>query len=113
MATSHKGEQGNVKDPSHDGRLKENREAGRTKGTTPASAARQHGDGSHGSQSQAKSGESHSAGKHETGRQETASRQENKSSQASDSSDLKSREYRDEQGTGHHHTRTYQEQNMG
>lgn len=32
------------------------------------------------------------------------------SQQGSDSSDLSSREYTDEQGNVHHHTRTYQEQ---
>jgi hypothetical protein len=41
MATqSHSEDRGGVKDPSHDGRLKENREAGRAKGTTQGSAAR-------------------------------------------------------------------------
>jgi hypothetical protein len=36
--------------------------------------------------------------------------QEDKSSRHADTSDLKEREYRDEQGNIHHHTRTYQEQ---
>src|SRR5918912_2900220 len=42
MASSHGGshERGHIKDPENDGRLKENREAGRTKGTTPGSEAR-------------------------------------------------------------------------
>ncbi len=84
MATSHSGNanQGTVKDPEHDGRLKENREAGRTKGTTEASADRSHGHAqeSHGKEAQ--------AGSH------------------SEDSDLKSREYTDKDGKVHHHTHT-------
>jgi hypothetical protein len=109
MATSHKGEQGNVKDPAHDGRLKENREAGRTKGTTPGSAARQQGEtaGSHGgSGTDGKTSESH-AGKHQEAVSHAAP------SHKDESSDLKSREYRDEQGNVHHHTHSYQDQHKG
>jgi hypothetical protein len=109
--------QGTVQDPEHDGRLKENREAGRTKGTTPGSEARAH---EHGHESQGgshsgshsashrgddkregSSGGSHSSSSHQAGGQ---------SHPSEDSDDLKSREYKDEQGDVHHHTRTYMEQ---
>jgi hypothetical protein len=133
MATQHKGEhesgqQGSVKDPEHDGRLKENRDAGRTKGTTPASEGRAHeaggksssgGHASHQSGGQASScgsesrhGSSHAS--HEGGHSgaSTAGRGEHGGGQ-SGSDDLKSREYRDEKGEVHHHTRTYMEQHGG
>ena len=35
------------------------------------------------------------------------------SGQSGESSDLKSREYKDEKGNVHHHTRTYEEQHKG
>lgn len=100
------GHRGQIKDPEHDGRLKENREEGRTKGATPASEARAQGRdpaeaGGQAREHAGKSGksESRSEGAAPSGR-----------SSKSESSDLKSREYRDEQGNVHHHTRTYQEQ---
>ncbi len=132
MATQHRGghesgQQGNVKDPQNDGRLKENREEGRTKGTTPASEARSHelggksssgshSSGSHSSGSQGSSRESDSGhgSSHESGHSgSSASGRGGESKQGgsqSDSDDLKSREYRDEKGEVHHHTRTYMEQ---
>jgi hypothetical protein len=107
------GQQGNIKDPEHDGRLKENREAGRTKGTTPGSRERQDSGGQSSSESrQASGGESKQAsggrGEQGGGGQERG-RGERQGSEG-DSNDLKSREYRDEKGEVHHHTRTYQEQ---
>jgi hypothetical protein len=98
---------GSIKDPQHDGRLKENREAGRTMGTTPGSEARakQHdqapAESSHGRHE----GSSHS-GKVARGEQSRAAGAPH--GDAGD--DLKQREYRDEKGEVHHHTRTYQEQ---
>ena len=89
MAASHENThtQGSVKDPEHDGRLKENREAGRTKGTTEASAERSHG---HAQEShKAETPESHAKGG---------------SKSHDESSDLKSREYTDKDGKVHHHT---------
>jgi hypothetical protein len=50
---------------------------------------------------------------HETKEQRQESEQRGKdesSRQQADTSDLKEREYRDEQGNIHHHTRTYEEQ---
>ncbi len=80
--------QGTVKDPEHDGRLKENREAGRTKGTTEASAERAHGhETSHSSHASA----SKSEGSH------------SKSEASHGGDDLKSREYTDKDGNVHHH----------
>jgi hypothetical protein len=109
LATQHtQGEhQGRVKDPEHDGRLKENREAGRTKGTTPGSEARaEH----HGHEPGRGSGQD--AGDHQ--RHHSGSRESehvaHTSGSGEGSDDLKSREYRDEKGEVHHHTRTYQEQ---
>jgi hypothetical protein len=143
MATQHRGghesgQQGSVKDPEHDGRLKENREAGRTKGTTPASEARSHesggksssgGHASHqsgGHASGSHSSGSHSSGSHSSGTQSSPHESESRRGSShegghggssasahggqSDSDDLKSREYRDEKGEVHHHTRTYMEQ---
>lgn len=113
---------GNVRDPEYDGRLKENREAGRTKGTTPGSQARaeerghdtsgrqeshsSHGSGSHSSESH---GSSH-ASSHDGSR---GSSHEGSSHSQGGSEDLKSREYRDNQGEVHHHTKTYMEQHGG
>ena len=124
MATQHKGghesgQQGSVKDPEHDGRLKENRESGRTKGTTPASEARAHdsgGRGSHSSGSHASSGgsETRHGSSHESGKGgASASGRGEQGGGQSGSDDLKSREYRDEKGEVHHHTRTYMEQHGG
>ncbi len=141
MATQHRGgqesgQQGSVKDPEHDGRLKENREAGRTKGTTPASEARahelggksasgshsghqsgSHSSGSHQSDSHSSESESSSHGSsHETGHGSSSASGRGESKQSgshSGSDDLKSREYRDEKGEVHHHTRTYMEQHGG
>lgn len=122
----HGGErQGTVKDPENDGRLKENRESGHTKGTTPGSEARahehghepaqsshsSHSSGSHSSGSHSQSGLSHSRGSHETGRshaQSSGSGEHRSESRGGD--DLKSREYRAPDGEIHHHTRTHEEQ---
>lgn len=112
--------QGTVKDPEHDGRLKENREAGRTKSTTPASAARaqgknEEGGGAHergrgqgGGRGDASQGgeKSGSGARAEAGR-ESGGRDQ---SSGGGADDLKSREYTDEKGEVHHHTRAYMEQ---
>ena len=91
MATSHNTHtQGSVKDPEHDGRLKENREAGKTKGTTEASAERAAGH---------KPEESHKSSSHET-KSQTSHAESGKSGE----SDLKSREYTGKDGQIHHHT---------
>ncbi|MBV8095637.1 MAG: hypothetical protein JO110_20875 [Acetobacteraceae bacterium] len=114
--------QGSVKDPEHDGRLKENREAGRTKGTTPGSdaRAREHGhepaESSHsrsqgGSSGGSRSGGGGQGGGGSQGRGEQSQAQGgSRSGGQGESDDLKSREYRDAQGNVHHHTRTYIEQ---
>lgn len=110
---SNREHRGHVRDPENDGRLKENREAGRTKGTTSGSKtrAREHGreadrdDGHQRAGSEhgrsAVHGQSHSQASHDGGRRDGDRRQQ---------ADLKSREYRDEQGEVRHHTRTYVEQ---
>ncbi len=131
MATKHEsGHQGGVKDPENDGRLKENREEGRTKGTTPGSAARAHEHGREPAESShSRSGGSHSGsgshsgershgaehsrgGEHSRSHEASGGQHEGGSSRESrsESDDLKSREYRDEKGEIHHHTRTYMEQ---
>ncbi len=96
MATSHNTHtQGSVKDPEHDGRLKENREAGKTKGTTEASAERASGhnpEGSH--KGAAQTAKSHAEGSAKGGESGTAS----------GGDDLKSREYTGKDGEIHHHT---------
>ena len=104
-------QQGNVKDPEHDGRLKENREAGRTKGTTGASAARAeghpheaHDGGSQGSKA-GQSGSHEAKASHEAKGAHEAKGQQPKDAGGSD--DLKSREYTDAQGQVHHHTRSH------
>jgi hypothetical protein len=110
-------QRGNVKDPEHDGRLKENREAGRTKGTTSGSQARAEEHGREPAGSSRGSG-SHSSSSH--GKSQDASHRcggdgdRGPSGRASGGSDdLKSREYKDEHGEVHHHTRTYMEQHEG
>ena len=85
------GHQGQVRDPEHDGRLKENRESGRTKGTTPGSAERQQEAG-------------HAGGSQGGGHPGGGQQQRGEAGSGSD--DLKSREYRDKDGTIHHHTHT-------
>ena len=94
MASGH---QGNIKHPETDGRLKENREAGRTMGTTPGSRERQEKGGQSSAEERHASGGTHS-GQHSGG------------DRGAESGDLKSREYQDNQGNTHHHTRTYEEQ---
>ena len=108
MAQSHSSShQGGVKDPENDGRLKENREAARTKGTTPGSE-KEHGREPAESSHSSRSGSgSHSSGSHSSGSQSSGG---SRSESSGESSDLKSREYKDAQGNIHHHTRTYQEQ---
>ena len=86
--------QGSVKDPEHDGRLKENREAGKTKGTTEASAERA---GGHASDTSHK-GSSHETKSHAADKSGQAERKD------SGDSDLKSREYTGKDGEIHHHT---------
>ncbi len=112
MATDHGNThtQGSVKDPEHDGRLKENREAGRTKGTTEASAERAHGhpqerqqsknSGEHSSSHSSSGSHSKSSGEH------SSSSHSGGSSKSEGESDLKSREYTDKDGNVHHHTKT-------
>jgi hypothetical protein len=106
---------GNVRDPEHDGRLKENREAGRTKGTTPGSQARAE-DRGHDPSSRPESHSSHSTGPHSSASRRAShegshgSSHEGGSHLQGGSEDLKSREYRDSQGEVHHHTKTYAEQ---
>ncbi len=91
MATSHNTHtQGSVKDPEHDGRLKENREAGKTKGTTEASAERAGGHNPEGS--------------HKSTSHETKSHASHAESSKSSDADLKSREYTGKDGQVHHHT---------
>lgn len=102
MATS--GQQGNVKHPETDGRLKENRESGRTMGTTPGSRERQE-KGGH-SSAEEKQG-SQASGQHGGGGGAKGNAQE---SQGGGGDDMKSREYKDADGNVHHHTRTYMEQ---
>ena len=109
MATSHNENthtQGSVKDPEHDGRLKENREAGHTKGTTEASAERSHG---HPQESQGGKGQeskSHESRGHESKSHESQSNAKGSSKSEDEGSDLKSREYTDKDGKVHHHTHT-------
>jgi len=69
--TANNQHRGSVKDPENDGRLKENREAGRAKASSGAA------------------------------------------DRSAEADDLKSREYRDEKGEVHHHTRAYMEQHRG
>jgi hypothetical protein len=88
------GERGRVKDPEHDGRLKENREAGHTKGTTPGSEARREEAGRSGGQSMGSHGGHSGSSQHHGG------------SGSGGADDLKEREYRDKDGNIHHHTRT-------
>ena len=106
MAQSHSSSrQGGVKDPEQ-----ENREAGRTKGTTPGSEARAHGHGresAEGSHSSRSGSGSHHSGSRSSGSQSSGG---SRSQGSGESSGLKSREYKDAQGNVHHHTRTYQEQ---
>jgi hypothetical protein len=91
------GHQGNIKDPEHDGRLKENREEGRTKGAT------------HGSH------EPQEAGGHSSGERQHAvdGSRGHKGGGGQESRDLKIREYRDEQANLPHHPETYQQQHHG
>jgi hypothetical protein len=115
MASEHQ-QRGSVKDPEHDGRLKENREAGNTKGTTPGSRQRaeEHGkepaEGSH-------SRGSHSESRHESGSHGSSHQgsggQHSESASSRGSDDLKSREYKDEKGEVHHHTKSYMDQHKG
>ena len=59
---------------------------------------------------------SHSSREDESNRSSHGSRGSQSSAsenRGSDDSDLKQREYRDEKGEVHHHTRTYQEQHRG
>lgn len=110
MASKNQGSSrgGTVKDPEHDGRLKENREQGRTKGTTPGSEARAHEHGHEPAQS-AHSRSHESSGGERYGKSHDDGRSRSQSASGS-GDDLKSREYRDEQGNVHHHTKTYMEQ---
>ena len=117
MATQHKGghesgQQGSVKDPEHDGRLKENRDAGRTKGTTPGSEARAHDSGGQEGQQSGSHASSHKSETRHGSSRESGHGGASASGQ-SGSDDLKSREYRDEKGEVHHRTRTYMEQHGG
>jgi hypothetical protein len=96
MASEH---QGKIKHPETDGRLKENREAGRTMGTTPGSRERQEKAGHSSAEERHASGGTH-GGQHSGGGRD----------RGAESGDLKSREYKDEHGNTHHHTRTYEEQ---
>lgn len=98
-ASKDEGHRGKVKDPESDGRLKENRESGRTKSATEASQERA---GKHGRASAEQGQESRAASK-----SESEPRYKEKGGEAED---LKSREYKDEQGNIHHHTKTYMEQ---
>lgn len=113
MPAEHKGGShgGGVKDPENDGRLKENREAGRTKGTTLGSEARarEHGRAAPETSHSRPHGSSH-GGSHESGSRSGGEQRSESSGRGGDSSDLKQREYRDEKGEVHHHTRTYMEQ---
>ncbi len=82
-------QQGTVKDPAHDGRLKENREAGVTKGTTEASAARSHEFG--GKHSGSKSDSSHeSGGKHASSKSDSSHEGKHSASHDSKSQESKS-----------------------
>lgn len=92
------GHRGKVKDPESDGRLKENREAGRTKGATEASQERRESRGESESEQETRGGSKSEPRYKEKG---------------GESADLKAREYRDEEGNIHHHTKTYMEQHKG
>ena len=110
---AHSSHQGTIKDPENDGRLKENREAGHTKGTTPGSEARAHEHGREPAESShSRSGGSHSQGSSHSS-ESRSSHSSGGSSQVSGGSreadDLKAREYKDAQGNIHHHTRTSSE----
>lgn len=127
------GNQGSVKDPEHDGRLKENREAGVTKGTTEASAKRtgasgHKGESSHKGEAKASSHKGEASHKGDTThKSESSHKGESKAAshkgesshkgeggnKGDESADLKSREYKDAEGNIHHHTRTYGEQHKG
>jgi hypothetical protein len=101
---------GGVKDPKHDGRMKENREAPRTKGATPGSEARAH---EHGREPV---GQSHEGGGRRDGDHSEAHAHSGSSHERSDRSeeaDPKRREYQGSDGETHHHTRTYMEQHGG
>lgn len=111
MASKNQGSShgGTVKDPENDGRLKENREEGRTKGTTPGSEARAREHGHEPAESShSRSHESGGSERHGRSHDEGGSRSQSASGSGGD--DLKSREYRDEQGNVHHHTKTYMEE---
>src|SRR5690348_4305547 len=101
---------GTVKDPEHDGRLKENREAGRTKGTTEGSRERAEARG-HEPAGSSHSGSTHSGSSHSGGSHGGSHSQAHAGSKPSQggADDLKQREYRDEHGEVHHHTREYME----
>jgi len=91
----------------------------------------QHGDGRHGShaegggnrgggsgrESEGSRGKGGGGEKRESGRREedkgAKTRVESRSAGAGEDEDLKSREYRDEKGEVHHHTRSYMEQHGG
>jgi hypothetical protein len=95
------GHQGEVKDPAHDGRLKGQKggEAGKAHEQERVQQKEQ------GQQSKGGSDRGRQVGGRES---EGASRQNE-----GESSDLKAREYRDEDGNVHHHTKTYMEQHKG
>jgi hypothetical protein len=137
MASSNQrsGHQGSMKDPAHDSRLKENREAGQTMGTAHSSHQRaeergkepmgsSHSSGSHqsGSHESGQSSGSHSSGSHSSGSHSSGSHssgghspgsQHSQSASHSGSDDMKSREYKDEHGEVHHHTKKYMDENKG
>lgn len=104
---------GNVRDPEHDGRLKENREAGKTSTTSGSQArAEEHG---HEPSGRSESHSSHGSGSHGSSHGSSHERRHGSSHEGAGQSkggseDLKSREYRDNQGDVHHHTKTYMEQ---
>ena len=101
------GQQGNIKHPETDGRLKENREAGRTMGTTPGSRERQESGGRSSAEERKASGGGQGGG------QRGGQGGGQGGSQGGESGDLKSREYRDKDGNVHHHTHTYEEPHRG
>lgn len=105
------GHQGQVRDPEHDGRLKQNRERGETKGTTEASARRAEEAGHEPSRGGHKAASEHE----ESGRKASPApdQEQDRGQDQAGSSDLKDRAYRGKEGKVHHHTRKYREQHEG
>ena len=106
MATKNaSGNQGQVKDPEHDGRLK---------GHKGGEAPKAHAEGTHPDEKDAKHDEKPEPAKAET-KAEAKSEPAKADTKAdpSEDADLKSREYTDAEGNVHHHTKKYMETHKG